>query len=115
MEIASLAKTFGFNLFCKYTLVVFQNFVACICLHDSISLFSKSGQLHTQIVAISLTESILTRLESYDGVNRTEAFVTTKLVYYQEWLKREIDKRLEESEEEEVAAATPKDYIIEMH
>jgi DNA-binding Lrp family transcriptional regulator len=62
---------------------------------------------------IPTVESILTRLESYDGVNRTEAFVTTKLVYYQEWLKREIDKRLEESGEEEVAA-TPKDYIIKM-
>ncbi len=48
---------------------------------------------------IPTVDSILTRLESYEGVNRTEAFVTTKLIYYQEWLKREIDKRLSDSEE----------------
>jgi hypothetical protein len=26
-------------------------------------------------------------------------FITTKLVYYQDWLKREIDKRLKSEEE----------------
>jgi hypothetical protein len=41
---------------------------------------------------IPTVESILTRLESYDGVTRTEAFVTTKLVYYQEWLKEKLIK-----------------------
>jgi DNA-binding Lrp family transcriptional regulator len=59
---------------------------------------------------IPTVESILTRLESYDGVNRTEAFVTTKLIYYQEWLKREINKRLEGAE----VVATRKDHIIKM-
>jgi hypothetical protein len=33
-------------------------------------------------------------LESYDGVNKAEGFVTTSLIYYQEWLKREIGKRI---------------------
>ena len=59
---------------------------------------------------IPTVDSILTRLESYEGVNRTEAFVTTKLIYYQEWLKREIDKRLSDSEE----LATRKDHIVKM-
>jgi hypothetical protein len=27
-------------------------------------------------------------------------FITTKLVYYQDWLKREIDKRLKSEEEQ---------------
>jgi hypothetical protein len=38
-------------------------------------------------------------LESYDGVQRTEVFITTKLIYYQEWLKREVNKRLLSEEE----------------
>jgi hypothetical protein len=59
---------------------------------------------------IPTVDSILTRLESYEGVNRTEAFVTTKLIYYQEWLKREIDKRLSDSEE----LATRKDHFVKM-
>jgi hypothetical protein len=36
----------------------------------------------------------LRRLESYEGVNGMETFITTKLVYYQDWVKMEIDKRL---------------------
>ena len=37
---------------------------------------------------------IFKKLESYEGVNRVEVFITTNLVYYQAWLKREIDKAL---------------------
>jgi DNA-binding Lrp family transcriptional regulator len=48
---------------------------------------------------IPTVDLILKRLESYDGVERTEVFITTKLIYYQEWLKREINRRLSESEE----------------
>lgn len=43
---------------------------------------------------IPTVNSILKRLESYDGVNRVEVFITTSLIYYQEWLMREIDKRI---------------------
>jgi DNA-binding Lrp family transcriptional regulator len=50
---------------------------------------------------ISTVDLILRRLESYEGVNGTEMFITTKLVYYQDWIKREIDKRLRSEEEEE--------------
>ena len=49
---------------------------------------------------ISTVDLILRRLESYEGVNGTEMFITTKLVYYQDWLKREIDKRLKSEEEQ---------------
>jgi hypothetical protein len=38
----------------------------------------------------------LKRLESYDGVNKVEVFITTSLIYYQEWLKREIEKRIKD-------------------
>ena len=48
---------------------------------------------------IPTVDLISKRLESYDGVERTEVFITTKLVYYQEWLKREINRRLSDSEE----------------
>jgi DNA-binding Lrp family transcriptional regulator len=41
---------------------------------------------------------ILRTLESYDGVNKVEVFLTTSLVYYQEWLKRAIDKRIKSKE-----------------
>jgi hypothetical protein len=43
---------------------------------------------------IPSVDSILTQIASYDGVEENEVFITTKLVYYQEWLKREIVKRL---------------------
>src|SRR6188472_1081122 len=41
---------------------------------------------------------ILRTLESYDGVNKVEVFLTTSLVYYQEWLKKAIDKRIKSKE-----------------
>ena len=44
---------------------------------------------------IPIVNLILKSLESYDGVNRVEVFITTNLQYYQEWLKREIDRRIE--------------------
>jgi hypothetical protein len=50
---------------------------------------------------IDTVDLILRRLDSYEGVNGTEMFITTKLVYYQDWLKREIDKRLKSEEEEQ--------------
>ena len=34
-----------------------------------------------------LTVNLILRLESYDGVNKVEVFITTSLVYYQERLK----------------------------
>jgi len=40
--------------------------------------------------------SVLRKLESYDGVNRVEIFITTSLVHCQDWLKREIDKRIKD-------------------
>ena len=63
---------------------------------------------------ISTIDLILNRLESYDGVNGTEMFVTTKLAYYQDWVKREIDKKLKSEEQvqwqrqqQEQQSATP--------
>jgi hypothetical protein len=47
---------------------------------------------------IPTVDMILRRLESYEGVNDTETFITTKLAYYQDWVKREIDKRLKSEE-----------------
>ena len=43
---------------------------------------------------ISAVNLILRRLESYDGVNKVEPFITTSLIIYQDWLKSEIDNRL---------------------
>ena len=42
---------------------------------------------------ISAVNLILRRLESYDGVNKVESFITTSLTIYQDWLRSEIDKR----------------------
>jgi hypothetical protein len=41
---------------------------------------------------------ILTRLESYDGIKEVEHFITTSRVYYQDWLKRELDKKISEKD-----------------
>jgi DNA-binding Lrp family transcriptional regulator len=43
---------------------------------------------------IPTVDLIVTTIESYDGVNHVELFITTKVVFYQEWLRREINKRL---------------------
>jgi hypothetical protein len=43
---------------------------------------------------IPTVDSIVRRVKSYDGVRSVELFIITKLVYHQEWLQREIDKRL---------------------
>jgi DNA-binding Lrp family transcriptional regulator len=43
---------------------------------------------------IPTVDLILRSLESYEGVDETEMFITTKLAYYQEWIKREIDRKL---------------------
>jgi hypothetical protein len=55
---------------------------------------------------------ILARLESYEGVKQIEPYITTKLVYYQEWLQREIDKRLRS---EQLATTRKKGNFIELH
>ena len=39
-------------------------------------------------------DSILTKIESFDGVERAEVFIMTKLLFYQEWLKKVINKSL---------------------
>lgn len=43
--------------------------------------------------SIPTVDSILERLESYDGVNKAEVLITTSLMYYQEWLNKEVNKR----------------------
>ena len=50
---------------------------------------------------IPIVDLILTKLESYQGVNGMETFITTKLMYYQDWLKRAVDKRLSLEEEQQ--------------
>jgi hypothetical protein len=51
----------------------------------------------------------LKQIASYDGVEDDEVFITTKLTYYQEWLKREIDKRLRS---ETVATTKTRKYLV---
>jgi hypothetical protein len=43
---------------------------------------------------ISTTKLILRRLESYSGVYKVESFIRTSITINQNWLKREIDKRI---------------------
>jgi DNA-binding Lrp family transcriptional regulator len=43
---------------------------------------------------ISTTKLILRRLESYNAVNKVESFIRTSITIDQNWLKREIDKRI---------------------
>jgi DNA-binding Lrp family transcriptional regulator len=43
---------------------------------------------------ISTTKLILRRLESYSGVNKVESFIRTSITINQNWLKREVDKRI---------------------
>jgi hypothetical protein len=47
---------------------------------------------------VPTVNSILTRLESYDGVKEVEHFITTSRQYYQDWLKREVNKRINQKD-----------------
>jgi DNA-binding Lrp family transcriptional regulator len=47
---------------------------------------------------ISTTNLILRRLESYSGVNKVESFIRTSITINQNWLKREIEKRITTNE-----------------
>jgi DNA-binding Lrp family transcriptional regulator len=47
---------------------------------------------------IPTVDFILEKLESYEGVKQIEPHITTKLIYYQDWLQREIDKRFKSEE-----------------
>ncbi len=44
--------------------------------------------------SVNTVDRILTRLQLYNGVQRIEIFITTRLTFFQEWLKREVNKRL---------------------
>jgi DNA-binding Lrp family transcriptional regulator len=60
---------------------------------------------------ISTTKLILRRLESYNGVNNVESFIRTSITINQNWLKREIDKRMTTNQNylSSSAAATTED------
>jgi DNA-binding Lrp family transcriptional regulator len=42
---------------------------------------------------IPTLDLILTRLQSYKGIKKIDLFITTRLTFYQDWLKKEINKR----------------------
>jgi len=44
-----------------------------------------------------MLDLIVTRIQTYKGVEKIELFITTKLAFYQDWLKKEIDKSLQQS------------------
>jgi Lrp/AsnC family transcriptional regulator for asnA, asnC and gidA len=60
---------------------------------------------------ISTTKLILRKLESYNGVNKVESFIRTSITINQNWLKREIDKRITPTQNylSSSAAATTED------
>jgi DNA-binding Lrp family transcriptional regulator len=60
---------------------------------------------------ISTTKLILRKLESYNGVNKVESFIRTSITINQNWLKREIDKRITTNQNylSSSAAATTED------
>jgi len=58
---------------------------------------------------ISTVNLILRRLESYEGVNKVEPFITTSLTIYQDWLKSEIDNRISQEYLSSSAAVTTKE------
>ena len=51
---------------------------------------------------------ILRRLESYEGVNKVEPFITTGLIY-QGWIRSEIDKRISQEYLSSSSAVTIKE------
>ena len=59
---------------------------------------------------IASVDWILTRMQGYEGVNKLAVFITTKLVYYQDWVQREIDRRLRLQLEKEQNQEAPQQH-----
>ena len=59
---------------------------------------------------IPTVDSIVTRVKSYGGVQAVELFITTKVVYHQEWLVREINKKLRSYPKITVRSGAVKQY-----
>ncbi len=57
---------------------------------------------------IPTVDSILARIESYEGVKQIEPYITTKLIYYQDWLQGDKSLRSEQ------LATRKKDNFIEL-
>jgi hypothetical protein len=49
-------------------------------------------------------------MQGYEGVNKLAVFITTKLVYYQDWVQREIDRRLRLQLEKEQNQEAPQQH-----
>jgi hypothetical protein len=39
-------------------------------------------------------DSVLAKVDSFEGVRNTDVYILTKLQYYNDWVIREIDERL---------------------
>jgi hypothetical protein len=39
-------------------------------------------------------DSVLAKVDSFEGVKMADAYIVTKVQYYDEWVLREIDERL---------------------
>jgi DNA-binding Lrp family transcriptional regulator len=63
---------------------------------------------------IPTVDSILTTIRSFDGVRQAEIFITTKLVIFDEWLKREINNRLKKLEEKGAVSRQKKKNIVKL-
>ena len=61
---------------------------------------------------IPTVDSIVTRVQSYDKVQHVELFITTMLAYHQEWMGREINKRLRSEVKTTPAAQKTRKYSL---
>ncbi len=43
---------------------------------------------------VFIVDSILAKIESFEGVKSADVYIRIKWQYYDDWIKREIDKRL---------------------
>lgn len=43
---------------------------------------------------VAKVDSVLARVDSFEGVKTADAFIVTDIQYYDDWILREIDKRL---------------------
>ena len=43
---------------------------------------------------VFIVDSVLAKVDSFEGVSKADAYILTKLQYYDDWIIREIDERL---------------------
>jgi hypothetical protein len=76
------------NLLDKVVVFIRLHLFRQSCIFDDLLVFILFGE------NVFKVDSVLARVDSFEGVKTADAFIITEVQYYDDWAIREIDKRL---------------------